>query len=199
MGLGMSPELSSYVSGQVAGQGAMFSSAGVVPLADGNNSTSNLGSGSFGWKNFYLSDATNRAQFLVSNSLYASYPSGQSFYIREASTDRVQISPTTGNLTALTGDVIISTSGKTISIQEATAASACMGTATPNGTTNVTVTTSCAVSGARIFYSRVGAVTNMASISTTTAPNGTNFTFASTGATDTLASSVVWWIIKESA
>jgi len=74
-----------------------------------------------------------------------------------------------------------------------------MGVATPNGTTSVTVTTSCAVTGARVFYSRVGAVTNMGTISTTTNPNGSNFQFASTGASDTLASSVVWMIVKESA
>lgn len=104
-----------------------------------------------------------------------------------------------GNLTNTSGDVILSTSGNTISVQEATASTACMGVATPNGTTNVTVTTSCAVSGARVFYTRVGAVTNMGPISTTTNPNGTNFTFASTSGTDTLASSVVYLIVKESA
>lgn len=104
-----------------------------------------------------------------------------------------------GDITVGRGDVIISTTGKTLHIQEATAASACMGVATPNGTTNVTVTTSCAVSGSRIFYARVGAVTNMASISTTTAPNGTSFTFASTSGTDTLAGSVVYFIIREAA
>lgn len=100
---------------------------------------------------------------------------------------------------APTGNVSLPASGSTIALQEATPSTACMGTATPNGTTNVTVTTSCAVSGARVFFSRTGAVTNMASISVTTAPNGTNFTFASTGASDTLASSVVWMIIKKSA
>jgi hypothetical protein len=97
------------------------------------------------------------------------------------------------------GDLIISRTGRTISLQEATPASACMGVATPNGNTNVTVTTSCAVTGARIFYTRVGAVTNMASISTTTNPAGASFQFASTNAADTLASSVVWMIVKESA
>lgn len=97
------------------------------------------------------------------------------------------------------GDIIMARTGRTLSLQEATPASACMGIATPNGVTNVTVTTSCAVTGARIFYSRVGAVTNMASISTTTAPAGASFTFASTNAADTLASSVVYMIIKESA
>ncbi len=90
-------------------------------------------------------------------------------------------------------------SGTTISIQEATGSTACMGLATPNGTTPVTVTTSCAATGSRVFYARAGAVTNMGTISTTTSGNGTSFTFASTGASDTLASSVVWWIIKESA
>lgn len=97
------------------------------------------------------------------------------------------------------GDVIFSRSGRTISLQEATASTACMGVATPNGTTNVTVTTSCAVTGARVFYSRVGAVTNMGTISTTTNPNGTSFTFASVNAADTLASSVVYMIVKEAA
>lgn len=94
-------------------------------------------------------------------------------------------------------DIRFNRSGSTITLQEATPASACMGAATPNGNTNVVVTTSCAVSGARVFYTRAGAVTNMASISTTAAPSGTGFSFASTGATDTLASSVVWFIVKE--
>lgn len=100
---------------------------------------------------------------------------------------------------APTGDVSLPKSGSTIALQEATPSTACMGTATPNGTTNVTVTTSCAVTGSRVFFSRTGAVTNMASISVTTAPNNTSFQFASTGASDTLAGSVVWMIIKESA
>lgn len=103
------------------------------------------------------------------------------------------------DLTITAGDMISSASGKTISIQEATASTACMGVATPNGTTPVTVTTSCAVTGSRVIFSRVGAVANMASISVTTNPNNTSFAFASTGASDTLASSVVYLIVKESA
>lgn len=99
------------------------------------------------------------------------------------------------NIYAGTG-LILGTTGGAITMTETTPASACRGVATPNGNTNVAVTTSCAVSGSRVFYTRVGAVTNMASISTTVAPSGTGFSFASTGATDTLASSVVWLIIK---
>jgi hypothetical protein len=112
------------------------------------------------------------------------------------------VSGNTGDLTSNAsngGGLIFSGSGDTISVQEATGATACMGVATPNGNTNVTVTTSCAVSGARVFYSRLGAITNMGTITTTTAPAGANFTFASTGATDTTAGSVVWLIVKESA
>lgn len=97
------------------------------------------------------------------------------------------------------GDVIIARSGRTLSIQEATPSTACMGVATPNGTTSVSVTTSCAVTGSRVFYSRAGAVTNMGTISTTAAPSGSGFSFASTGASDTLANSVIYLIVKESA
>ena len=97
------------------------------------------------------------------------------------------------------GDAVFPASGNTISVQEATASTACMGISTPNGTTPVAVTTSCATTGSRVFFTRVGSVTNMASISTTTAPSGTGFSFASTGASDTTASSVVWLIVKESA
>lgn len=103
------------------------------------------------------------------------------------------------NVISTSGDLITSASGKTISIQEATASSACMGAATPNGTTPVTVTTSCALTGSRVFFTRAGAITNMGTISTTTAPNNTSFAFASTGASDTLASSVIYLIVKESA
>lgn len=95
------------------------------------------------------------------------------------------------------GDIRFNAPGSTIALQESTPANACMGAATPNGTTNVVVTTTCAISTARVFFSRAGAVTNMGTITNTVAPNGTQFSFASTGASDTLASSVIWMIVKE--
>lgn len=101
-------------------------------------------------------------------------------------------------LTLSSGNVIMSQSGATISIQENTASTACLGVVTPNGTTPVAVTTSCATSGARVIYSRNGAITNVGTVTTTTAPSGTGFSFASTNASDT-TTSVVWFIIKESA
>ncbi len=95
------------------------------------------------------------------------------------------------------GDFSLAKSGTSISIQEATASTSCMGVATPNGTTPVAITTSCAASGSRIFYSRLGAVANMGAISTTTAPSGSGFSFASVNGSDTLAGSVVYLIVKE--
>jgi len=91
----------------------------------------------------------------------------------------------------------INRTGSTISLQEGTPASACMGAATPNGTTNVVVTTSCATTGSRIFYSHTGAVANLGNLSTTVAPNGTSFSFASSNASDNVASSAIWMVIKE--
>lgn len=96
-------------------------------------------------------------------------------------------------------EVALPLSGGTISLQEGTAASACMGAATPNGNNAVAVSTTCALTGARVFYSRAGAITNMGTITTTTAPSGTGFSFASTGASDATASSVIWMIVKEAA
>lgn len=117
----------------------------------------------------------------------------------------------TGGLTLTTNTIVVSagssgtmgielrSSGTTVGIQEATAASACMGVATPQGNTPVAVTTSCAVTGYRVIYSRIGAISNMGTITTTTAPNGSGFSFASTGASDTTSGSVIYLIIGEAA
>lgn len=95
------------------------------------------------------------------------------------------------------GNLNLTAPGTTIAIEESSAAAACMGEATPNGTTPVAVSTTCAGIGSRVFYSRQGAVTNMGTITTTTEPTGTGFSFASTDASDTLAGSVFWFIIAE--
>lgn len=86
---------------QVAGTAiANIGGTGILPAVDGDNTISNLGSSSFGFKNINLSDATRRASFFVSNGLYASFPSGQDMIFREASTDKWSIKATTGSLTA---------------------------------------------------------------------------------------------------
>lgn len=78
--------------------GALSISNNLVPTTDGNNTNSNLGSTSFGWKNINLSDATNRAQIFISSGMYVSYPTGQDLLLREASTDKWAFKATTGAL-----------------------------------------------------------------------------------------------------
>ena len=65
--------------------------------------------------------------------------------------------------------------GKTISIQEATAASKCSGTITANGTTAVVVSTTCATTGSRILISRSSAPSGTAQCWQTNIIAGTSF------------------------
>lgn len=69
-------------------------------------------------------------------------------------TGAVGITATTGDITATAGEFISSTSGKTLALQEATAAAACMGTLTCNGASDVVTSTTCATTGSRIFLTR---------------------------------------------
>lgn len=64
------------------------------------------------------------------------------------------LTATAGDITATAGEFISSTSGKTIALQEATAAASCMGTLTCNGASDVTTATTCATTGSRIFLTR---------------------------------------------
>lgn len=88
--------------------------------------------------------------------------------------------------------------GGTVAIQEATAGSACSGTGTCNGATDVTLTTSCATTGSRIFLQRSSADTDgvgqmyVKSIST-----GVNFVVNCVTANDT--STFNWIIFHEAA
>lgn len=70
------------------------------------------------------------------------------------------VTATTGAITATAGDVVITAgdlsivaTGKTIEYETGTAGSACMGTSTFNGTTAVTVSTTCAAATSKIFFS----------------------------------------------
>lgn len=83
----------------------------------------------------------------------SSYEFQDGFFDGTLTTDALVNSGTstlTGNVTT-SGEVILDTSGKTLSIQEATSGAKCMGSVTANGTTAVTVSTTCATTGSRIF------------------------------------------------
>jgi len=86
--------------------------------------------------------------------------------------------------------------GKTVAIQEATSASACSGTVTANGTTSVLVSTTCAITGSRIFISRTSAPSGTAICWTTGIVNGASFDFdCSAAETGTFN----WVILHEAA
>ncbi len=64
------------------------------------------------------------------------------------------------NNVASTSDLALSATGTTVAVQEATAGSACSGTLTCNGATDVTTSTTCAKTGSRIFITRTSADTD---------------------------------------
>lgn len=112
------------------------------------------------------------------------------------------VTVTAGNVTATNGEIVSSTSGKTVALQEATAGAACMGTATANGTTAVTVSTTCATTGSRIFISRTGdgsgsAANDQVGCWTTNIVNATSFDLDCSDANDNATFN--WIIFHEAA
>lgn len=85
-------------------------------------------------------------------------------------------------------------SGRTISIQEATAGAKCMGSATANGTTAVTVSTTCATTGSRIFLTRSSAPSGTAQCWQTNIVNATSFDLDCSGAE---TGTFDWMIVHE--
>lgn len=106
------------------------------------------------------------------------------------------VTATAGDVTATAGSFIASAGGQTLHLQEGTAASACMGTATANGTTAVTVSTTCAVTGARPFISRSSAPSGTAICWATNVVNGVSFDLDCSGAE---TGTFNWVIFKEAA
>lgn len=91
------------------------------------------------------------------------------------------------------GDLIAPTN-KTVSLQEATSASACMGTLTATGATPVVTSTTCATTGSRVFLSRTSAETGVVSAWQSALSNGVSFSVTGeAGDTGTYN----WFIIHE--
>lgn len=99
-----------------------------------------------------------------------------------------------GSITAGTG-LAISGSG-TLSLQEATAGTKCMGTVTATGTTAVVVSTTCAKTTSRIFISRSSLPSGTAQCTTQTIVNNTSFELDCDGAE---TGTFNWIIFNESA
>lgn len=94
------------------------------------------------------------------------------------------------------GDAVLTKTGTTLSIQEATAGSACSGTLTANGATPVVTSTSCALTGSRIFLSRTSAETGTVSAWISALSTGVSFSITSEAA-DT--GTYNWVIFHEAA
>lgn len=106
------------------------------------------------------------------------------------------VTATTGDFTATAGGFVASASGQTLSLQEATAGTKCMGTVTANGTTAVTTATTCAVTASRIFISRTSLPSGTAQCGVTAIVTGTSFDLDCDGAE---TGTFNWLIINEAA
>jgi hypothetical protein len=84
--------------------------------------------------------------------------------------------------------------GKTIALQEATAASACSGSVTANGTTPVVITTTCSQTGQRLFLTKTSTSTVNGSCYQSAVSNGVSTTITCL-ASDT--GTYNWMIIHE--
>ena len=118
--------------------------------------------------------------------------SGDSVHLQVAGTDVAVVSSTAVTASQDVGFA----SGKTIALQEATAGSACSGTATANGTTAVTVSTTCAATGSRIVISRNAAPSGTAICWATNIVAATSFDLDCSGAE---TSTFNWVIFHEAA
>jgi len=121
--------------------------------------------------------------------------SGDSVHLQVAGTDKWVLSSSL--FTASTG-LAFGTSGDTIALQEATSGAKCMGSVTFNDTTAVTVATTCAATGARIFLTPTSDPTGSTAAYcwVTNIVNGTSFDVDCDQSNDGTAN---WLIIKEAA
>lgn len=106
---------------------------------------------------------------------------------RSASGEVLNLNTSTGDLSidpVNGGDFQFRRPGKTISIQEGTAANACSGSVTANGTTPVATSTTCWTTGSRVFLTKSSTSTVNGSCYISATSNGVSFTITCL-ATDT--------------
>lgn len=92
------------------------------------------------------------------------------------------------------GDLAAVASGSTFQIEDDTAASTCAGQTAANGTTAVTISTTCINTGDYIFISRNGQAGTLGNCWTTNIVNGTSFDLDCDSAE---TSTYNWWIINQ--
>lgn len=94
-------------------------------------------------------DTPGKISFLVS-------PDGSSTPAEALNITHSKVATFASDVVVTSGDLSLLATGKTIEFETGTAASACAGDSTFNGTTAVTISTTCATTGSRIFLSNTG-------------------------------------------
>lgn len=118
---------------------------------------------------------------------------GDSVHLQVAASDKFVVST---SLATSSVPLAFGTSGHTVAIQEATAGAKCMGSVTATGTTAVTVSTTCATTGARILLTRSSAPSGTAICWQTNIVNGVSFDVDCSGAE---TGTFDWFILQEAA
>lgn len=127
--------------------------------------------------------------------------SGGNFWSIPAASGTLTESATNGGgitLAKIGTTIALTATGQTLAVDSGTAASACKGTTTANGTTAVTVSTTCAATGAIVIAQRtsvVAAGVTEPGCWTTNIVNGTSFDLDCNDAAEN--STFAWWILKE--
>lgn len=93
------------------------------------------------------------------------------------------------------GGIVIAKTGNTLAVDSGTAASACKGTGTHNGTTAVTITTTCAATGSIPFFVDTSEPTASSGCWVTNIVNGTSFDVDCKSVSQD--ATFAWWILKE--
>lgn len=99
----------------------------------------------------------------------------------------------TGGDIVTDGNVDLNVTGKTLVLEDGTAASSCVGNVTATGTTAVTVSTTCAQTGDYVLISRSSAPSGTAQCWATNIVNGASFDLDCSGAE---TGTFHWWILK---
>jgi len=123
-------------------------------------------------------------------------PGATSFAIRDTADAVDNLIITDAGLATFIDHVDLTTTGKTLVLEDGTAASACLGTSTLNGVTAVTISTTCIQTGDHIYLSRTSDPTLAVpgSMWATNIVDATSFDIDADNATDD--STVTWLIIK---
>lgn len=173
----------------------------VVPLADG---VVDLGTSSLEFEDLHI-DGTANIDTLAASAVTVTgdltmataasqiVPGATSFAIRTTADDADNLIITDAGLATFIDHIDLTTSGKTLVLEDGTASTSCIGTVTANGTTEVPVSTTCAQTGDYIFFSANAADVNTANCWAHQISDGVDFDFDCDAASTTTFN---WIIIK---